>query len=92
MNEIIKRGHIESVGDYSRCMRAIAEKEFLAPSEDAQYLQRVKDIIQLVQEYDRQPLSEATQVITHVDHMILREWRWWAHTGGGNVLAFKQPT
>jgi hypothetical protein len=26
------------------------------------------------------------------DHMILREWSWWAHTGGGNALAFKQPT
>ena len=21
-----------------------------------------------------------------------REWTWWAHTGGGNALAFKQPT
>jgi hypothetical protein len=21
-----------------------------------------------------------------------REWTWWAHTGGGNVLAFKQPS
>jgi hypothetical protein len=20
------------------------------------------------------------------------EWTWWAHTGGGNALAFKQPT
>jgi hypothetical protein len=20
-----------------------------------------------------------------------REWTWWAHTGGGNALAFKQP-
>jgi hypothetical protein len=23
---------------------------------------------------------------------IKREWSWWAHTGGGNALAFKQPT
>jgi hypothetical protein len=21
-----------------------------------------------------------------------REWTWWAHTGGGNALAFKPPT
>ena len=21
-----------------------------------------------------------------------REWSWWAHTRGGNALAFKQPT
>ena len=21
-----------------------------------------------------------------------REWTWWAHTGGGKALAFKQPT
>jgi hypothetical protein len=25
------------------------------------------------------------------DHMILRVELWWAHTGGGNALAFKQP-
>jgi hypothetical protein len=22
----------------------------------------------------------------------VREWTWWARTGGGNALAFKQPT
>jgi hypothetical protein len=26
----------------------------------------------------------------HPPHMT--EWTWWAHTGGGNALAFKQPT
>ena len=28
----------------------------------------------------------------HHERTKERKWIWWAHTGGGNALAFKQPT
>jgi hypothetical protein len=44
---------------------------------------------------DEQSVRAARNPPCHADSLSasrIREWIWWAHTGGGNALSFKQPT
>jgi membrane associated rhomboid family serine protease len=37
-------------------------------------------------------MGASTALLGASSVMEKKEWSWWAHTGGGNALAFNQPT